>query len=184
MSIDASLNPRSQDAPHGASGPLEGVRVLELGALLAGPFAGRLLADLGAEVIKIEAPDRPDPMRDWGQESYQGRNLWWPVISRNKRSVTLNLRTEAGQALLLDLVAKSDAIVENFRPGTLERWGLGYERLTEVNPGILLIRVRLRPDRALPGSRRLRRGRGGNGRTTVHQRPSRGDPTAVRDLPR
>jgi formyl-CoA transferase len=141
VSIDASPNPRTQDAPRRSSGPLEGVRVLELGALLAGPFAGRLLADLGAEVIKIEAPDRPDPMRDWGQESYQGRNLWWPVISRNKRSVTLNLRTEAGQALLLDLAAKSDAIVENFRPGTLERWGLGYERLTEVNPGIVLIRV-------------------------------------------
>ena len=141
MSVEASPTPRSKDVPCGSSGPLQGVRVLELGALLAGPFAGRLLADLGAEVIKIEAPDRPDPMRDWGQESYNGRNLWWPVISRNKLSVTLNLRTKAGQALLRDLAAKSDAIVENFRPGTLERWDLGYERLIEVNPRIILIRV-------------------------------------------
>jgi formyl-CoA transferase len=124
-----------------AAGPLAGVRVIELGALLAGPFAGRLVADLGADVIKVEPPDRPDPMRDWGQETYQGRALWWPVVSRNKRCITLDLRAERGQALLLDLVATSDAVVENFRPGTLERWNLGYERLREVNPGIVLVRV-------------------------------------------
>jgi formyl-CoA transferase len=124
-----------------SAGPLEGLRIIELGALLAGPFAGRLLADMGAEVIKVEPPDRPDPMRNWGQETYEGRSLWWPVVSRNKRCVTLNLRTEEGQALLLELVAKSDAIVENFRPGTLERWGLDFERLCEVNPGIVLVRV-------------------------------------------
>ena len=127
----------TKDSP----GPLAGVRVIELGALLAGPFAGRLVADLGADVIKVEPPDRPDPMREWGQEKYQGRALWWPVASRNKRSITLNLRTERGQALLLELVAKSDAVVENFRPGTLERWGLGYDRLREVNPGIVVVRV-------------------------------------------
>ena len=141
MTVGSSSDPRSRVGSPASGGPLAGVRVLELGALLAGPFAGRLLADLGADVIKVEAPDRPDPMREWGQGSYQGRSLWWPVISRNKQCVTLNLRTEGGQALLLDLVAKSDAIVENFRPGTLEGWGLGYDRLSEVNPGIVLIRV-------------------------------------------
>jgi formyl-CoA transferase len=129
------------ERPAVAAGPLAGVRVIELGALLAGPFAGRLVADLGADVIKVEPPDRPDPMRDWGQETYQGRALWWPVVSRNKRCITLDLRAERGQALLLDLVATSDAVVENFRPGTLERWNLGYERLREVNPGIVLVRV-------------------------------------------
>jgi formyl-CoA transferase len=128
-------------AATGAAGPLEGVRILELGALLAGPFAGRLLGDLGAEVIKVEAPDRPDPMRQWGQETYNGRALWWPVVARNKRCVTLDLRTEEGQALLLELAARSDAIVENFRPGTLERWDLGPDRLHEVNPGLVVVRV-------------------------------------------
>jgi formyl-CoA transferase len=122
-------------------GPLDGLRVIELGTLLAGPFAGRLLADMGAEVIKLEAPDRPDPMRGWGQEMYEGRSLWWPVIARNKRCVTLNLRSEAGQELLLELVAKSDVVIENFRPGTLERWNLGYDRLAAANPGIVLARV-------------------------------------------
>jgi formyl-CoA transferase len=123
------------------AGPLSGVRVIELGALLAGPFAGQLLADLGAEVIKVEAPDRPDPMREWGHEHYEGRSLWWPLVSRNKRLVTINLREREGQALLLELVRDSDAIVENFRPGTLERWNLGFEQLQEANPRIVLVRV-------------------------------------------
>jgi formyl-CoA transferase len=135
--------PGPQSAPdeRGSLGPLEGIRVIELGALLAGPFAGRLIADLGAEVIKVEPPDRPDPMRSWGQEHLDGKSLWWPLVARNKRCITLNLRTEEGQKLLLDLVAKSDAIVENFRPGTLEKWGLGFDKLQEVNPGIVLVRV-------------------------------------------
>jgi formyl-CoA transferase len=124
-----------------AGGPLTGLRILELGSILAGPFAGRLLADMGAEVIKVEAPDRLDPMRDWGQGQVDGRSLWWPVISRNKKLVTLDLRSDEGQALFLDLVRESDAIVENFRPGTLERWQLGYERLSAVNPGVVLVRV-------------------------------------------
>jgi formyl-CoA transferase len=127
--------------PPPAAGPLAGVRVIELGSLLAGPFAGRLLADLGADVVKVEAPDRLDPMREWGQEQLDGRSLWWPVISRNKQLVTIDLRSEAGQSLLLGLVRESDAVIENFRPGTLERWGLGFERLREVNPGIVLVRV-------------------------------------------
>lgn len=130
-------SPRSTDGP----GPLAGLRVIELGQLLAGPFTGRLLGDWGAEIIKVEPPGQPDPIRDWGKAKYKGRSLWWPVQSRNKKCVTLNLRTERGQELLLELVRRSDVITENFRPGTLERWNLGYERLSEVNPGIILCRI-------------------------------------------
>jgi formyl-CoA transferase len=122
-------------------GPLAGVRVVELGMLLAGPFSGRLLGDMGAEIIKVEPPGQPDPMREWGQERYEGRSLWWPVQSRNKKCVTLDLRQEAGQRLLLELARKSDVLVENFRPGTLEKWGIGPEQLWEVNPGLVIGRV-------------------------------------------
>ena len=115
--------------------------MVELGQLLAGPFTGRLLGDMGAEIIKVEAPGKPDPIRDWGKARYQGRSLWWPVQSRNKKCVTLDLRQEKGQALLLRLVEHADVVVENFRPGTLERWNLGYDRLSEANPGIVLARV-------------------------------------------
>jgi crotonobetainyl-CoA:carnitine CoA-transferase CaiB-like acyl-CoA transferase len=115
--------------------------VIELGTLLAGPFTGRLLGDLGAEIVKVEDPGHPDPIREWGKARYQGRSLWWPVQSRNKKCVTLNLRTERGQELLLELVRKADVVTENFRPGTLERWNLGFERMQEVNPGIILARV-------------------------------------------
>ena len=124
-----------------SAGPLDGVRVLELGTLLAGPFAGRLLADMGADVIKIEAPGKPDPLRYWGQELYKGRSLMWPVQGRNKRCVTLNLRESPGQQLLLELVRRSDIVVENFRPGTLERWNLGFADMAAVNPGVILVRV-------------------------------------------
>jgi formyl-CoA transferase len=122
-------------------GPLAGVRIIELGQLLAGPFTGRLLGDLGAEIIKVEPPGQPDPMRDWGHARFQDRSLWWPVLSRNKKCVTLNLRTERGQELLLELARRADVVVENFRPGTLERWNLGFERMREVNEGIILARV-------------------------------------------
>jgi formyl-CoA transferase len=122
-------------------GPLAGVRIIELGQLLAGPFAGRLLGDLGAEIIKVEPPSQPDPMRDWGHARFQERSLWWPVLSRNKKCVTLNLRAHRGQELLLELVRRSDVVVENFRPGTLERWNLGFDRMREVNEGIILARV-------------------------------------------
>jgi formyl-CoA transferase len=124
-----------------SDGPLAGLRIVELGSILAGPFATRLLADLGAEVIKVEAPDRLDPMREWGQGEVDGRSLWWPVISRNKKLVTLDLRSARGQALFLDLVRRADAIVENFRPGTLERWNLSWERLHAVNRCAVLVRV-------------------------------------------
>ncbi|MDZ7679784.1 MAG: CoA transferase [Acidimicrobiales bacterium] len=121
--------------------PLEGVRVLEMGSLLAGPFCGQLLADFGAEVIKVEPPGSGDPMREWGREKPHGRSLWWPVVGRNKKSVTLNLRSEDGQRLLRDLASEADVVVENFRPGTMERWGLGYEDLKAVNRGIIMVRV-------------------------------------------
>jgi formyl-CoA transferase len=123
------------------SGPLTGLRMIELGTLLAGPFAGRLLGDMGAEVIKVEPPGKPDPLRDWGQARYQGRTLWWPVQSRNKKCITLDLREPRGQELLVELVRVADVLSENFRPGTLERWNLGYERLSAANPGIVLARI-------------------------------------------
>jgi formyl-CoA transferase len=122
-------------------GPLTGMRMVELGTLLAGPFAGRLLGDMGAEVLKVEAPGKPDPLRDWGHARYEGRSLWWPVQSRNKKCITLNLREPRGQELLLELVRVADVVTENFRPGTLERWNLGYDRLSAANPGIVLARI-------------------------------------------
>ena len=128
---------RGDDGP----GPLNGVRVIELGMLLAGPFTGRLLGDMGAEIIKIEPPGQPDPLREWGHARYEGRSLWWPVQSRNKKCCTLNLRTERGQALLLELAKQSDVLVENFRPGTLEKWNLAPERLWEANRGLVIARV-------------------------------------------
>ena len=123
------------------NGPLSDLRVIEMGALLAGPFCGQLLGDFGAEVIKIEPPGVGDPMRQWGREKPHGKSLWWPVVARNKKSVTLNLRTEAGQEIVRNLVAKSDILIENFRPGTMERWNLGYEDLTHVNPRLIMVRV-------------------------------------------
>jgi formyl-CoA transferase len=137
--FEPELAPDRQADPE--AGPLSGVRVIELGQLLAGPFTGRLLGDLGAEIIKIEPPGQPDPMRDWGHARYEDHSLWWPVLSRNKKCITLDLRKQRGQELLLDLARRSDVVVENFRPGTLERWDLGYERLRSVNEGIILARV-------------------------------------------
>lgn len=122
-------------------GPLAGLRLIEMGTLLAGPFCGQLLGDFGAEVIKIEPPNQGDPMRDWGQEKSHGMSLWWPVVGRNKKSVTLNLREKAGQDIARDLIGKSDFLLENFRPGTLEKWNLGYDKLRAVNPGLIMIRV-------------------------------------------
>jgi crotonobetainyl-CoA:carnitine CoA-transferase CaiB-like acyl-CoA transferase len=121
------------------TGALSGVRVLEVGTLIAGPFAGRLLAEMGADVIKIEGPGQPDPMRAWGQGEYRGRHLGWPVQFRNKRLITLDLRR--GRELFLDLVAESDVVLENFRPGTMEKWGIGFEDLSKVNPGIVMARA-------------------------------------------
>jgi formyl-CoA transferase len=113
------------------------LRVVELGQLIAGPFCGQLLGDFGAEVIKVEPPGVGDPMRDWGR----GVPVWWSVIGRNKKSVTLDLRKARGQELLKELVARSDVLIENFRPGTLEKWGLGWEVLSAINPRLVLVRV-------------------------------------------
>ena len=122
-------------------GPLTDLRVLEMGQLLAGPFCGQLLADFGAEVIKIEQPGEGDPMRQWGREKPHGKSLWWPVVARNKKSLTLNLRTPEGQQAVRDLVAQSDILIENFRPGTLERWNLDYATLSAINPRLVMVRV-------------------------------------------
>ena len=123
------------------TGALDGIRVLEVGTLISGPFAARLLGDMGAEVIKIEPPGSPDPIRTWGQAEVDGHHFFWTVHARNKKCVTLNLRTPRGRELFLDLAERSDIIVENFRPGTLEKWNLGYDVLRERNPGIVLVRV-------------------------------------------
>ena len=125
----------------GARGPLVGVRVLELGSLIAGPFAGRQMADFGAEVIKIESPDRPDPMREWGRARINDQTLWWSVQSRGKKCVTLNLKAPRGRELFLELFREADVILENFRPGTLEKLGLGPEELWKINPGLVIARV-------------------------------------------
>ena len=123
------------------AGPLDGIRVIEIGTLISGPFAGRLLGDMGAEVVKIEPPGSPDPLRTWGQAELDGHHFFWTVHARNKKAVTLNLREAKGRELFLDLVERSDIIVENFRPGTLEKWNLGYDVLHQRNPGIILVRV-------------------------------------------
>ena len=123
------------------NGPLADLRVIEMGQLLAGPFCGQLLADFGAEVIKIEAPGVGDPMRQWGREKPHGKSLWWPVVARNKKSITLNLREKDGQDIVRKLVESTDILIENFRPSTMERWGLGYDVLSEINPRLVMVRV-------------------------------------------
>jgi formyl-CoA transferase len=117
------------------------LRVVEMGQLLAGPFCGQLLGDFGAEIIKIEPPGTGDPMREWGREKPHGKSLWWPILARNKKSVTLNLRTPEGQALARRIIARADVLVENFRPGTLERWGLAPAGLQSENPRLIITRV-------------------------------------------
>lgn len=124
-----------------SSGPLSDIRVIEIGQILAGPFCGQLLADFGAEVIKIEEPHVGDPMREWGQEKPHGRSLWWPVVARNKKSVTLDLRKDEAREIVYALVREADVLVENFKPGTLERWGLGYEVLSQINPRLIMVRI-------------------------------------------
>jgi formyl-CoA transferase len=140
--------PVSDDAAP-AQGPLAGLRVLELGQLIAGPFAARMMADFGADVIKVEPPTRAgheggDPLRKWRKlhpDDPSGTSLWWYVQARNKRSITLDLRVAAGQRIVRELAARSDIVIENFRPGALEKWGLGYETLARENPGLILVRL-------------------------------------------
>lgn len=122
-------------------GPLSGLRIIEMGQLLAGPFVGSRLADFGAEVIKIEPPGKGDPMRLWGHHRHEGQTLWWPTLARNKKSVTVNLREAQGQEIVRKLLAEADGLVENFKPGTLEKWDLGPEALHAANPGLIVVRV-------------------------------------------
>lgn len=123
-------------------GPLSHLRVIELGSFIAGPYCGQLLADLGAEVIKIEPPKTGDAMRSWGvSKTPKGKSLWWPVIGRNKKSITLNLRSKAGQKIARDLIVEADILVENFRPGTLEKWNLSPEKLKKENDQLIIAQV-------------------------------------------
>ena len=123
-------------------GALSDLRVIELGTLLAGPFCGQILGDMGAEVIKIEPPGQGDPLRVWGRHDDPGApSLWWPVVSRNKKCVTLDLRQREGQEVLKEMAANADFLLENFRPGTLEKWGLGFDTLSAINPRLIMIRV-------------------------------------------
>ncbi len=150
------------------SGPLHGIRVLELGQLIAGPFCGQLLGDMGAEVVKIEAPGCGDPMRSWGQGD---QPTWWRVIARNKYSVAADLKSAEGQDLVRRLSAKADILIENFRPGTLEKWQLDPEDLAkrqsapDRHPGF-----RVRPDRTLCRACGFRRNCRGDGRLAQDRR--------------
>ncbi|MEO3712441.1 CaiB/BaiF CoA transferase family protein [Roseateles flavus] len=135
-------------------GPLAGLKVLELGQLIAGPFAGKTLADFGATVIKVEPPGSGDPLRQW-RMLHEGESVWWQVQSRNKQSITLDLREPADRALARRLAAESDVLIENFRPGLMEEWGLGYDTLAADNPGLIMLRIsgygQTGPYRDLPG---------------------------------
>ncbi len=137
-----------------STGPLAGIKVLELGTLIAGPFCSRMLAEFGAEVIKIEAPDGGDPIRQW-RVLKDGTSLWWSVQSRNKKSVTLNMKDPRGREIAKRLALDADIIIENYRPGVLEKWGIGYEDLKRINPATIMVRLsgygQTGPMRDLPG---------------------------------
>lgn len=143
--------PKPPIAPPSA---LAGLRVIEMGQLIAGPFAGKTLGEFGADVIKIEPPGVGDPLRNW-RLIKDGTSVWWQVQSRNKRSIALDLRSPEGQNIARKLIAQADVLIENFRPGTLEGWGLGYESLSKLNPGLVMLRVsgygQTGPYRDLPG---------------------------------
>nr|WP_297387129.1 CaiB/BaiF CoA-transferase family protein [uncultured Roseateles sp.] len=133
---------------------LQGLRVVEMGQLIAGPFAGKTLGDFGADVVKIEAPGSGDPLRNW-RMIQDGTSVWWQVQSRNKRSIALDLRQADGQDIARQLIAEADVLIENFRPGTLEGWGMSYEALAKTNPGLIMLRIsgygQTGPYRDLPG---------------------------------
>jgi formyl-CoA transferase len=134
--------------------PLAGLKVVEMGQLIAGPFAAKTLGDFGADVIKIEPPGTGDPLRNW-RMMLDGTSVWWQVQSRNKRSIALDLRDPEGQSIARQLIAQADVLVENFRPGTLEGWGLGWDTLSADNPGLVMLRIsgygQTGPYRDLPG---------------------------------
>ncbi|WHY65062.1 CoA transferase [Neobacillus sp. SuZ13] len=120
--------------------PLDGIKVLELGNFVAAPFAGKIFGEFGAEVIKVEDPKSGDSIRNW-RVMHKGTSLWWYVHARNKKSITLNLREAEGQEMVRELVKDADVVIENFRPGTLEKWGIGYEDLKKINPSIIMTRI-------------------------------------------
>lgn len=144
----------SQVTPTVSPQALAGLRVVEMGQLIAGPFAGKTLADFGADVIKIEPPGAGDPLRNW-RLIKDGTSVWWQVQSRNKRSIAIDLRTEEGQDIARQLIASADVLIENFRPGTLESWGMDYDTLSSANPGLIMLRIsgygQTGPYRDLPG---------------------------------
>jgi formyl-CoA transferase len=148
------LHRMNDNTPATPAGPLQGLRIVEMGQLIAGPFAAKTLADFGAEVIKIEPPEGGDPLRGW-RLLQDGTSVWWQVQSRNKRSVALDLRATEGQELARQLIKEADVLIENFRPGTLEGWGLGPEALHALNPGLVMLRIsgygQTGPYRDLPG---------------------------------
>jgi formyl-CoA transferase len=147
-----------------AKRPLDGVKVLELGSLIAGPYACALFAQFGADVIKIEPPGIGDPLRRW-RNLHQGTSLWWYVQNRNKKSVSLDLKSDEGRRIVRQLAAETDVVVENFRPGTLEKWGLGWEHLSKLNPRLVMVRIsgygQTGPLRDLPGFAAIAEGMGG-----------------------
>jgi formyl-CoA transferase len=172
---------------------LEGLKVIELGQLIAGPFAGKTLADFGAEVIKIEPPAADgtaggDPLRQW-RMLHNGLSVWWQFQSRNKKSVTLDLRTDEGRRIVRELIDQADVVIENFKPGTLEKWGMGYEALSQTNPGLIMLRIsgygQTGPYRERPGFAVVAEAMGGMrylnaepGRTPVRAGVSLGDTLA------
>ena len=137
-----------------APGALHGLRVIEMGQLIAGPFAGKTLGEFGADVVKIEAPGGGDPLRNW-RLIKDGTSVWWQVQSRNKRSIALDLRSKEGQDIAKKLVKEADVLIENFRPGTMEGWGMSYEELAKDTPGLIMLRIsgygQTGPYRDLPG---------------------------------
>lgn len=121
-------------------GPLQGLKILELGTLVAAPFAAKVFAEFGAEVIKVETPKKGDPLRSW-RVVHNGTSIWWYVQARNKKSITIDMRTQEGQEIICSLAKEVDVIIENFRPGTLEKWGLGYDTLQVLNPSLIMTRI-------------------------------------------
>lgn len=153
------MNAASTPPPHSSSAPaasaaLAGLRVVEMGQLIAGPFCGKTLGEFGADVVKIETPGSGDPLRNW-RMLQDGTSVWWQVQSRNKRSVAIDLRSPEGQDIARRLIGEADVLIENFRPGTLEGWGLGWEDLRRTNPGLVMLRIsgygQTGPYRDLPG---------------------------------
>jgi formyl-CoA transferase len=187
--ITPTLPPQSARTAAAASQALAGVRVIEMGQLIAGPFAGKTLGEFGADVIKIEPPGTGDPLRKW-RLLQDGTSLWWQVQSRNKKSLALDLRQQEGQEIARQLLAEADVLIENFRPGTLEAWGLGHEALSALNPGLVMLRIsgygQTGPYRDLPGFGAIGEAMGGlrhltgePGRTPVRCGISIGDTLAA-----